>query len=113
MDMFSELKDRLEENEFSQNIVKQSLINHLYNFSQWLDKYFSKDTTPQQHDWILLPFTISNSHHLSSDLIEALDDLSSDRGLNIACDTKRTLVEFWISVAKKYPQLSAAAMNVL
>ncbi|XP_078495374.1 SCAN domain-containing protein 3-like [Ciona intestinalis] len=113
MDMFSELNDFLEENEFSQNIVKQSTISHLYNLSQWFDKYFPEDTTPQQYDWILSPFTVSNTHHLSSDMIEALDDLSSDRGLKIAFDTKRTLAEFWISVAKEYPQLSAAAMNVL
>jgi len=42
-----------------------------------------------------------------------LDDLSSDRGLKIAFDTKRTLAEVWISVAKEYPQISAAAMNAL
>ena len=50
---------------------------------------------------------------MSSDLIEALDDLSSDCGLKIAFDTKRILTEFWLSVAKKCPQLSVAAINVL
>ena len=113
MDMFSELNDYLEENKFNQKYVKQSVISHLRNLSQWFDKYFPEDTTPQQHDWILSPFTISNTHHLSSNLIEALDDLSSDRSLKIAFDTKRTLTEFWLSVAKEYPQLSAAAVNVL
>ena len=39
--------------------------------------------------------------------------MSSDRGLKIAFDSKRTLAEFWISVAKEYPQLLAAATNVL
>ena len=37
----------------------------------------------------------------------------SDCGLKIAFETKRTLIEFWLSVAKEYPQLSAAQMNVL
>ncbi|XP_076823229.1 zinc finger BED domain-containing protein 5-like [Clavelina lepadiformis] len=53
MDMFSELNDFFEKNEFSQNIGKQSIISHLHNLSQWFDKYFPEDTTPQQHDWIL------------------------------------------------------------
>ena len=74
--------------------MKQIIIRHLRNLSQWFEKYFSEDITPQQHNWILSPFTISNTHHLSSDLIEALDDLSSERGLKIALDTKRTLTEF-------------------
>ena len=110
--MFSELKDYLEENKFNQKNVKQSVISHC-NLSQWFDIYFPEGTTPQQHDWILLPFTISNTHHLLSDLIKALDDFSSDPGLKIAFDTKRTLTEFWLSVAKEYPQLPAAAVNVL
>ena len=64
MDMFFKLDDYLEENEFNQRNVKQSVISHLPNLSQWFDKYFPEDITPQQHDWILSPFTISNTHHL-------------------------------------------------
>jgi len=37
MYMFSELGDYLEENEFSQNILKQLIISHLH-LSQWIDK---------------------------------------------------------------------------
>ena len=113
MDMFSELNDYLEENKFNQKNAKQCVISLLRNLSQWFDKYFPEDTTPQQHNWILSPFTISDTRHLSSDLIQVLDDLSSDRELKIAFDTKRTLTEFWLSVAKEYPRLSAAAVNVL
>ena len=113
MNMFSELNDFLEENEFSQNIVKQSNLNHLQNLSQWFDKYFPEDTDLQKYDWILSPFIVSSTRHLSAELIEALDDLSSDRGLKIAFDNKRNLTEFWISVEKEYLQLSAAAMNIL
>ena len=113
MDLFSELNDYLKENEFNQRNVKQFVINHLRNLSQWFDEYFPEDITPQQHDWILSLFTISITYHLSSDLIEGPDDLSSERGLKIAFDTKRTLTEFWLLVAKESPQLSTAAMNVL
>ena len=113
MDMFSELNNFLEENKLSQNIVKQSILNHLQDLSQWFDKYFPEDIDPQKYDWILSPFTVSSTRHLSAELIEALDDLSSDRGLKIAFDNKRSLAEFWISVEKKYLQLSVAAMNIL
>ena len=46
-------------------------------------------------------------------MIETLDDLSSDRSLKIAFDTKKTLTEFWLTVANEYPQLSTAAVYVL
>ena len=101
MDMFSELNYYLEENEFNQRNVMRSVISHLRNLSRWFDKYFPEDITPQQHDWILSPFAISNTHHLSSDLIEALDDLSSDHGLKIAFESKRTSTKFWLLVAKE------------
>ena len=50
MDMFSELNDFLDENELSQNILKQSILNHLQDFTQWFDKYFPEDTDPQKYD---------------------------------------------------------------
>ena len=112
IDMFSDLNDFLEENELSQNIVKQSILNHLHDLTQCFDKYFPEDTNPQKYDWILSPFTVSSTRYLSAELIEALGDLSSDRGLKIAFDNKRTLAEFWISVEKEYPQLSEAALIV-
>ena len=68
--MFSELNDYLEENKFNQKNVKQSVISHLRNLSQRFNKYFPKVTTPQQHDWILSPFTISNynsQYHITFD----------------------------------------------
>ena len=40
MDMFSEINDYLEENKFNEKNVKQSVISHLRNLSQWFDKYF-------------------------------------------------------------------------
>ena len=96
MNMFSELNDFLEENKLSQNIIKQPILNHLQNLTQWFDKYFPEDTDPQKYGWILSLFTVSSTRHLSVELIEALDDLSSDRRLKIAFDNKRSLAEFWI-----------------
>ena len=40
MDMFFELNDFLKENELSQNIVKQSIFDHLQDLTQWFDKNF-------------------------------------------------------------------------
>ena len=45
MNIFSELNDYLQENEFNQRNVKQSIISHLRSLSQWFDKYFPKDIT--------------------------------------------------------------------
>ena len=106
MNLFSELNDNLEEDEFSQNIVKQSIISHLHNLPQRFDKYFPEDTAPQQHDWVLSPFTVSSTQHLSSDLTKASDDLSNNRRLKIAFDIKKKLfAKFSVSVAQEYPQL--------
>ena len=58
MDMFSELNDFLEKNELSQNIVKQSILNHLQDLTQWFDKYFREDTDPQKYHWILSPYQV-------------------------------------------------------
>ena len=46
-------------------------------------------------------------------MIKALVDLSSDRSLKIAFDTRKTLTEFWLIVANEYPQLLTAAVYVL
>ena len=42
--MFSDLNDFLEENELSQNIVKQSILNNLQDLTLWFDKSFPEDT---------------------------------------------------------------------
>ena len=110
--MFSDLNDLFEENELSQNIVKQSVLKHLQDLTHCFAKYFPKDTDPQKYDWMLSSFTVSSTCHLTAELIETLDDLSSDRGLKIAFD-KRSLAEFRILVGKEYPELSEAAMIVL
>ena len=61
MDMFSDLNDFLEENELNQNIVKQSIVNHLQDLTQWFDKYFPTNTNPEKYDWILSPFTVPST----------------------------------------------------
>ena len=54
MDMFSELNDFLKESELSQNIVKQSIFDHLQDLTQWFDEYFPEDIDPQKYDWIFI-----------------------------------------------------------
>jgi len=66
MDKFSELSHFLEENESSQNIVKQFIISHLHVLSQWFDKYFPEDTTPPLDIITLhsIKYPPSNGHRL-------------------------------------------------
>jgi len=91
IDMFPELKEFIEENYLSVNSVKKSITTHLQ--ADW------------QYDWIRSPFTVTTASHLSSDMENALAELSSDRTLKTAFNAK-TLAEFWISVEREYPQLS-------
>ncbi|XP_066968258.1 zinc finger BED domain-containing protein 5-like [Macrobrachium rosenbergii] len=58
-----------------------------------------------------MPFT-APGNHLSSDLEEALLELSSDRTLRLKFGST-TLNQFWISASEEYPGLSKAALNIL
>uniref|UniRef100_A0A3Q1G3T1 HAT C-terminal dimerisation domain-containing protein n=1 Tax=Acanthochromis polyacanthus TaxID=80966 RepID=A0A3Q1G3T1_9TELE len=111
MDMFTELDDFIEENALSVNIVRASVADHLQSLVDHFKKYFPEETAPERHDWIRSPFT-AKTNHLTSDFEDALIELSSDRTLRALFDAK-SLDEFWISVRKEYPQLSAAALNTL
>ena len=112
IDMFSELRDFMEENELSVNIIKRSITAHLRALHERFKKYFPEETEPEQYDWIRSPFTVRAAPHLSSQLEDALMELSSDRTLKTAFDSM-SLAEFWISVEREYPQLHKAAMDVL
>lgn len=109
--MFSALDDFIEENTLSVNIVRASVADHLQSLVDHFKKYFPEETTPEKRDWIQSPFT-AKANHLTSDMEDALIELSSDRTLRALFDSKR-LDEFWISVRNEYPQLSAAALNTL
>ena len=61
-----------------------------------------------QHNWMLSSFIISNTHHLLSDLIKALDDLSSYRSLKIAYDIQELWLNFGFQLQQnihKYQRL--------
>ena len=112
IDMFSELHEFMEENELSVDIVKGSITAHLQALHERFHKYFPTETAPEQYDWIRSPFTVTTTQHLSTDLEDALVELSSDRTLKTAFDSM-PLAEFGISVENEYPQLYTAAMDVL
>ncbi|XP_040582761.1 protein FAM200A-like [Lepeophtheirus salmonis] len=112
LDMFSELDEFIEENALSVKTVQKFITAHLQSLLEHFNKYFPEETAPEKYDWIRSPFTVTRAYHLTSDLEDALVELSSDRTLQAAFNTK-TLVEFWISVEREYPQLSKAAMHLL
>lgn len=106
-DTFPELEEFLEENDLSVHTVKKSITAHLQHFS----KFFPEETAPENHDWIRSPFTVTTATHLSSNMEDALVELSGHCTLKTAFNSN-TLVEFWISGEREYP-LSKAAMDVL
>ena len=82
MDMSSELNDYLEENKFNQKYVKQSVISHLCNLSQWFDKYFPEDTTPAvpklwvaTHWWVVGVISVGRESHSKFKLLHALSQI--------------------------------------
>ncbi|XP_034733456.1 zinc finger BED domain-containing protein 5-like [Etheostoma cragini] len=112
IDMFSELVEFMDENELSVDMVKKPITTHLQALQEHFNRYFPEETAPEQNDWIRSPFTETSANHLTSELEDALVELSSDRTLKTAFNSK-TLAEFWISVEREYPQLARAALDVL
>lgn len=97
--MFPELEEFMEENDLSVDTVKTSITIHLQGLLEHFNKYFPENTAPKQYDRIRSPFTVTTTNHLTSDLEDALVELSSDRTLKTAFISK-TLDEFWISVER-------------
>ncbi len=94
---------------------KRSYCEEVYHLQALLghfNRYFPEETAPEQYDWIRSPLTVTRANHLTTELEDALLELSSDRTLKTAFNSK-TLAEFWISVEKENPQLSKTTMDVL
>uniref|UniRef100_A0A8C6P9H3 DUF4371 domain-containing protein n=1 Tax=Nothobranchius furzeri TaxID=105023 RepID=A0A8C6P9H3_NOTFU len=111
-DMFPELEEFMEKNDLCVNTVKGFITMHLQTLLEHFIKFFPEETAPEKYDWIRCPFTVTSTHHLSSDIEDALVELSSDRTLKSAFNSKM-LAEFWISVEREYPQLSKATFSTL
>ncbi|CAK6976626.1 hypothetical protein NHX12_017462 [Scomber scombrus] len=109
--MFSELHDFLEEGDVNVNSLKASINVHLQSLLEKFHQYFPTENV-ENYDWIRQPFTSCSSNDLSSELEDALLELSSDRTIQTSFASK-TLDEFWLSVAQEYPGLSKAAMDIL
>lgn len=110
IDMFSKLDEFMEENE--RVLTYWGSLSHPTFKPSWntLTGISQRKQLPEQYDWIRSPFTATRANHLTSDMEDALVELSCDRTSKTVFNSK-TLDEFWISVEKKYPQLSKAAME--
>jgi hypothetical protein len=110
-EMFSELREFLEEEDVNVNSLKASINVHLQSLLEKFHQYFPTGNV-ENYDWIRQPFTSCSSNDLSSELEDALLELSSDRTIQTSFASK-SLDEFWLSVAQEYPRLSKAAMDIL
>ena len=79
--MFPELDEFMEENDLTVHIVKKSITTYLQALLEHFDKYFPKETAPEQYDWIRSPFTVTTVSHLSAGMEDALVELSCDHTL--------------------------------
>lgn len=82
VDMFPELQDFMDSyDDISIQAMKGVITTHLRSLLDNFSRCFPKDDMPERYDWIRQPFTTSSAQHLSSDLQDALLDLSPDRTL--------------------------------
>ena len=91
-EMFSELHDFLEEDDVNVNSLKASINVHLQSLLEKFHQYFPTGNV-ENYDWIRQPFTSCSSNDLSSELEDALLELSSDRTIQTLFASK-TLDEF-------------------
>uniref|UniRef100_A0A8C5CF82 DUF4371 domain-containing protein n=1 Tax=Gadus morhua TaxID=8049 RepID=A0A8C5CF82_GADMO len=92
-EMFSELHDFLEEEDVNVNSSKASINVHLQSLLEKFHQYFPTGNV-ENYDWIRQPFTSCSSNDLSSELEDALLELSSDRTMQTSFAAMDILTPF-------------------
>lgn len=113
LEMFPTLLKILDEfkKDISDGELKNVFLNHIVSLRRGFDHYFYEDLS--NFAWIRNPFEDVSK-------IESLSVLEKEKLIDLQCDPslKKTLTdcslpEFWISIAKEYPELSEKAMKVI
>ena len=111
-DMFPQLTDYLHANNLSVAAVKEVATSHLTALSKHFKSYFA-DVNTDAWDWVRDPFAPGvTCSGLTSKAEDELVDLSCDRTLK-ARFQQVSHVDFWPSLSREYPELTAQAMQVL
>jgi hypothetical protein len=84
-DMFPWTNNFIEENELGLEVIKNVNLSHLTTLVTQFEKYFPTDWDIEKHDWIRQPFSVppEKTQHLPLTAQEELDELSSDRTLQL------------------------------
>ena len=110
--MFPQLTDYLHANNLSVAAVKEVATSHLTALSKHFKSYFA-DVNTDAWDWVRDPFAPGvTCSGLTSKAEDELVDLSCDRTLK-ARFQQVSHVDFWLSLSREYPELTAQAMQVL
>ena len=111
-DMFPQLTDYLHANNLSVAAVKEVATSHLTALSKHFNSYFA-DVNTDAWDWVRDPFAPGvTCSGLTSKAEDELVVLSCDRTLK-ARFQQVSHVDFWPSLSREYPELTAQAMQVL
>ena len=110
-DMFSTVKEMLEElNVTDTSKLTETISDHLTKLASKLEERFGGLPGDEQ-DWIRNPARVEE-WDMPLKHLEELSDLRRDRTAMLAFQSL-PLDEFWISMAKDYPAVSAAACRLL
>jgi hypothetical protein len=99
LEMFVNMSDYLEENDYTFEEIKPRVLTHLTNLESNFKNYFP-ELTLQQCEWTRNSFAViigEKISHLSIKAKESLMELSCDISLNIKFEAL-ALVEFWIYI---------------
>uniref|UniRef100_A0A3B4ZRM2 HAT C-terminal dimerisation domain-containing protein n=1 Tax=Stegastes partitus TaxID=144197 RepID=A0A3B4ZRM2_9TELE len=110
-DMFPQLAAFLRTNSLSVAIVSEVASSHLAALREHFSSFFS-DVNTDVWDWVCDPFAAAATSGLSGRAEEELVDLSCDRTLK-ARFQQVPCADFWPSLSREYPELTAEAMRIL
>jgi hypothetical protein len=114
LEMFINMTEYLEENDFAFKEIKSHVLTHLTNIDSNRKNRFP-ELTPQQHEWMRKPFAVTVGEkisYLSIKAKEPLTELSCNISLKIKFEAL-SLPEFWIYIKIEHLELSQLATEVL
>ena len=109
---FESLNDFVSSCNYSIDLVKHDIIDHLTAVECGFASYFKTGIDTEKSSWIINPFSINSTSALPVSLHEELIDLSADISLKTEFQNS-SLPQFWIKRATEYPALSLSATKIL
>ncbi len=113
IEMFPLLKNHIESTKIYFSPIKAIIDKHLTELLKNFEEYFPEIKDRYKFEWIWNPFKVeSETQDLCEELKDQLIQLSCDSLLESSFKN-RELINFWISIANEYQELSGKAVEYL